>query len=125
MKERKEELASIIKNTELPVADRKEAYQESLSLVLNPFPQFDPKTFDPYQGTPDHDVKRRERVLPPRILPTAGMLPKQIMEGQMIGMYESKQDLYLLIAWLSRRVTELEDAQIKKVDSPDPVKDSV
>lgn len=52
----------------------------------------------------------RKRVDPPRRLPTMGMKPKQIMEDKkMIGMFESKQDLYLLIAWLSNRVSDLED----------------
>lgn len=44
-----------------------------------------------------------------------GMKPKELLEGQMIGMYESKQDLYLLFAnkinELNRRIKELENKQ--------------
>jgi hypothetical protein len=42
------------------------------------------------------------------------MKPKELLEGQMVGMFESKQDLYLLIAWLSERVSDLEDKLNKK-----------
>ena len=47
--------------------------------------------------------------VPNKRLPNMGMLPKDIHIGQMIGMFESKQDLYLLIAWLSNRVSDLEE----------------
>lgn len=103
----------------LPLSERKGAYKAQLEGVLNPKKNFDPKTFDPYDSDPDYEVKKRPRVEPPRILPDMGMLPKQIMEGQMIGVYESRQDLYLLIAWLSRRVTELEDLNKQKGDLPE------
>jgi len=106
---RKTELADQVSDKKLPLSVRKTAYKEQMMSFLNPRTNFDPKTFDPYDDTPDYEVKKRERVEPPLILPDMGMLPKTIMEGQMIGMFESKQDLYLLIAWLSRRVTELEE----------------
>lgn len=108
-KQRKTELASKIADKKLPLKERKNAYAERLEGAMNPRENFDPKTFDPYDDDPDYEVKKRERVEPPRVLPTMGMLPKKIVEGQMVGMYESRQDLYLLVAWLSKRVTELED----------------
>ena len=90
--------------------DRKEAYKRMRGKLLSPKATFDPATFDPYyEDTDEYEMKKRARVEPPRTLPTMGMRPKEVLEGQMIGMYESKQDLYLLIAWLSERVTLLED----------------
>lgn len=74
--------------------------------IMNPVKDFNPDTFL---------VEGRERKDPPRTLPTFGLKPKKILEGQMIGMYESKQDLYLMIALLSERVTALED-KLKKND---------
>jgi hypothetical protein len=47
-----------------------------------------------------------------------GMKPKELLEGQMIGMYESKQDLYLLFAHkcneLQKRIDNLEKLINKK-----------
>jgi hypothetical protein len=107
----REALSLKIKDKKLTKAERREAYHTVRDGLLNPRAKkdFDPKTFDPYDDEEDYDIKKRPRIEPPRILPDMGMLPKEIMEGQMIGMYESKQDLYLLIAWLSRRLTEAED----------------
>ena len=81
--------------------------RETLRKLLNPFPKFDPTTFEPHTDLPA-DLRRVRREPGPR-LPTMNLMPKTIMEGQMIGMYESKQDLYLLIAWLSNRVSDLEE----------------
>lgn len=95
----------------LPIAERKAAREEHLALLLNPRENFNPETFQPdcTENDPDYEVRKRERMEPPRRLPTLGMKPRKIMEGQMTGMYESKQDLYLLIAWLSERLSDLED----------------
>ena len=105
-----------VTNKVLPLAERRTAYKELMSGMLNPKKEkdFDPKTFDPMDGVDDYEVKKRTRVEPPKRLPTMGMKPKEIFEGQMIGMYESKQDLYLMIAWLSERVSDLEDKLLKK-----------
>lgn len=99
----------IIGDKERPLQERVSAYKEMRSELLNPRKDFNPDTFDPYDDAENYDVVKRERKEPNRRLPTMGMKPKEIMEGQMIGMYESKQDLYLLIAWLSERVSDLED----------------
>lgn len=79
--------------------DRKADYQGKMDKMMNPVPaaDFNPATFDPH-GDDMREVSGRVRVAPPKVLPTGGMLPKQFREGQMIGMYESKQDLYLLFA---------------------------
>ena len=93
----------------LPLPERRKAYEDLMETMLNPKKTFDPVTFDPMDDDPDYEVKRRLRLDPPKRLPTLGLKPKQILEGQLVGMYESKQDLYLLIAWLSERVSDLED----------------
>ena len=95
----------------LPLSDRKVAYVETMNEFLNPKADvdFDPATFDPMDGVKDYEVKKRNRTEPPRRLPTMGMKPKELFTGQLVGMFESKQDLYLLIAWLSERVSDLED----------------
>lgn len=90
--------------------DFKKKVEEDIERMMNPLPadKFDPATFDPMEGFPENEVAKRNRELPPDMLPDMGMYPKTPRVGQMIGMYESKQDLYLLIAWLSKRVTALE-----------------
>ena len=105
----------------LPVDLRKDIYHDLMDEVLNPDEEFDPETFDPMKGVEGYDAAKRPRVLPPRRLPTMGLKPKQLFDGQMVGMFESKQDLYLLIAWLSERLSDAEDeisalngAKIKK-----------
>lgn len=100
-----------VRNPNLTVAERRAAHKEIMASVLNPKDDdaFDPATFDPMEGVDDYEVKKRTRKEPPRRLPTMGLLPKELFEGQMVGMFESKQDLYLLIAWLSHRVSDLED----------------
>lgn len=108
-KKRKEELRAIVQGKGLPLAERRRAHKELMDARLNPKDVFDPETFDPLDDVEDYEVKKRSRKAPPRRLPTLGMRPKEILEGQMVGMYESKQDLYLLIAWLSERVSDLED----------------
>lgn len=94
-------------------ADRVKAHLEIRNEMMNPDTRFNPDSFDPMKGVKNHDVIKRVRVAPPRRLPKpVGLLPKEILEGQMVGNYESKQDLYLLIAWLYERVSDLEDNSI-------------
>lgn len=103
-----------VRDKSLPLKDRQKAHEELMDEVLNPKDEFDSETFDPMDDVEGADVKCRKRCEPPRRLPTMGMRPKKILEGQMIGMLESKQDLYLLIAWLSERVSDLEDELHRK-----------
>lgn len=98
-----------VADTTLPEATRRKAYEELMDGMLNPFDNFDPDTFDPMSSVEHYEVKKRVREVPPRRLPDMGMKPKKLFQGQMVGMFESKQDLYLLIAWLSNRVSDLED----------------
>jgi hypothetical protein len=101
-------------NKKLSLTERKTHFKrEVLDKQLNPSSNFDPTTFDPMDDNSDeYKFAKRERKDPPRELPTMGMKPKEILEGQMIGMYESKQDLYLLFAnkfnELQKRIDELE-----------------
>ena len=110
-KEKQEEKMAVVADETQSPKKRKEAYQELMDAKMNPIPdtKFNPETFDPMYEAPHYEIRRRNREEPPRRLPTKGMRPKKLFDGQMIGMYESKQDLYLLIAWLSERVSDLED----------------
>lgn len=103
-------LKALVSDKTLSLAQRKEAHQQILDGMLNPYQTFDPATFDPMDSVDNYEVKKRVRKTPERRLATMGMKPKEILAGQMIGMFESKQDLYLMIAWLSERVSDLEDA---------------
>lgn len=100
-----------VKDTSLSLSVRRAAYKELMNIQLNPKEDadFNPETFDAMEGVDDYEVKKRPRKEPPKRLPTMGLKPKELFEGQMVGMFESKQDLYLLIAWLSGRVTDLEE----------------
>lgn len=115
-KKRMADKLSIVRDKKQPLEKRQQAHRELMQGMLNPKPKkdFNPATFDPMDGVDDYEVKKRPRKSPPRRLPTMGMLPKELLEGQMVGMFESKQDLYLLIAWLSERVTDLEEELARK-----------
>jgi len=86
--------------------------------MLNPLKEkdFDPSTFEPNVDDMAALIPRTRKE-PPRRLPTKGLKPKETMEGQLVGMFESKQDLYLLIAWLSERMSDLED-RVQALETP-------
>ena len=116
-KEEIENRAAIADDKKRPIAERRAAMDIVTDDMMNPIvtTDFNPNTFDPMEGSKNFDLVKRSRKTPNRRLPnTHGLLPKDIRDGQMVGMYESKQDLYLLIAWLTERVTDLED----KVNTP-------
>lgn len=98
----------------LPLNDRKAAFKRVQNAMLNPkkAQDFNPETFDPMEDHPDTELGKRIRKIPPTRLPTMGMKPKEILEGQMVGMFESKQDLYLMIAHVNNtlldRIEQLE-----------------
>ena len=77
---------------------KRKEYKDSMQQALNPFDSFDPDNFEPIASEEEAKLAYRKRVSPPEELPTFTLKPKEIMEGQMIGMYESKQDLYLIFA---------------------------
>jgi len=89
-----------------PLKDRREDYESSMDKMMNPISvnDFDPDTFEP-MGDDMKEIANRVREIPPAILPTFGIKPKKIREGQMIGMYESKQDIYLMLA---HRINQLQ-----------------
>lgn len=93
-----------VSDSTLPMATRKEAHREAMDSVMNPDDNFDPVTFDTKKGIPNYEVKKRERVATPDILPTMGMYPKKLIEGQRIGEFESKQDLYLMLAHINNKL---------------------
>lgn len=95
-------------NKKLTIEQKKEAYKKNMNELLNPIPEdeFNPETFDPIIVDGLEGIQIRERKVPIGKLPTYGLAPKEVMEGQMIGMYESKQDLYLLLA---HKINELLD----------------
>lgn len=82
--------------------ERKLLYKEEVTdKMMNPINEkdFNKETFDPFlSGDETDELVKRKRVIPPKSLPTFDVNPKEIREGQMIGMYESKQDIYLTFA---------------------------
>lgn len=94
--------------------ERREHYKEVMDRKMNPLPvkSFNPDKFEPLGDIDDMvAVANRTRDIPPKELPTFGMKPKVFREGQMIGEFESKQDLYLTFA---HRCNDLQ-AQIDKL----------
>ncbi len=89
-------------------AQRLKKYNEEVEKLMNPVPikDFNPKTFDPIKVEGMEDIMIRERKIKKGKLPTYGLKPKELRVGQMIGMYESKQDIYLLLA---HKINELYD----------------
>lgn len=67
-------------------------------IMMNPIKDFDPDNFEPLASVEEMESCYRIRIEPPKELPTNGIKPKELLQGQMIGMYESKQDLYLIFA---------------------------
>lgn len=109
-KEEIKQLQAIVDSTKMPNAQRKEAALALRENMMSPFTDFNPQTFDPMEGAKNYQFIKRVRKDPERRLPNQhGIKPKEILDGQMVGMYESKQDLYLLIAALYDRVSDLED----------------
>jgi hypothetical protein len=80
--------------------ERKIIYRATLHKLVNPLSEeeFNPENFEPLASSEEKEVSYRKRVKPSKTLPTYGLKPKEILEGQMIGMYESKQDIYLIMA---------------------------
>lgn len=104
---------AVLDDVKKPLAERTAAHLEIREQMMNPKADadFDPATFDAMEGVRNHDIIKRERKPAPNRLPNPhNMQPKEILEGQLIGMFESKQDLYLLICALYERVADLEDA---------------
>ena len=101
-------------DTSLPLEERQADYAEKMEKMMNPFPSkdFDPDTFE-LSGEDMRLVANRVRELPSTTLPVFGLKPKKIREGQMIGMFESKQDLYLILA---HRINQLQ-AEIELLKS--------
>jgi hypothetical protein len=85
----------------LTIIERKKDFNELIDKMMNPFPKetFDPTNFEPvpHEGL-EPEIYTRERKKHSGKFPTFGIKPKVVREGQMIGMFESKQDLYLLFA---------------------------
>lgn len=115
-KEKKEKM-EIISDSSVPLEVRKRVYKELVDIQQNPDDNFDPLTFDQMRDIENYDVVKRLREVPPHRLETLGMLPKKMLGGQLIGEYESKQDLYLTMAYyingLLDRVDYLEDEVTK------------
>lgn len=91
----------------IPLNERRIDFSNRVNKHLNPIPEenFDPETFEP-AGEDMRLVGNRQRIDLPNRLPTYGIKPKQIREGQMIGMYESKQDLYLISAQIYNKLQD-------------------
>jgi len=96
MKNKLEQPKYLDKN--LSLKERKRIFDEEMEKKMNPKKDFDPDTFEPFASEDILEVNKRIRTEPPKKLPTYGIKPKPVREGQMIGMYESKQDIYLIMA---------------------------
>ena len=104
----------------IPLKKRQDRYQKEIDKKMNPVPmnKFNPDTFDP-MGDDMTLVANRKKELPPKKLPTYGLKPKQIRRGQMVGMFESKQDIYLILAHRCNQMQEEIDnlkKQLKKIN---------
>lgn len=107
--------------------ERQKDFDERVEKRENPTPadDFNPQTHDPFAGVPERALKPLQRQVPPKRLPTMGILPDKIRETQMVGMYMSKQELYLLIAHLSNRLTDEEEAHTVTRAVVDSLEESV
>lgn len=103
----------------LTLKERKQLFKESREKLLNPLSEkdFDPENFEPLASAEEKELTYRKRVAPAKDLPTFGIKPKEIMEGQMIGMYESKQDLYLIFAHRCNELQKEIDLLIDKIEN--------
>lgn len=90
---------------------------------MNPFSDFDPDNFEPLRPGGKPEPGDRKRVAPPKELPTFNIKPKEFRIGQMIGMNESKQDIYLLFAWKCNGMQkEIDELKQKVVDLENKLK---
>lgn len=104
--EQKNTLDERVNNLSIDRDERAEIYRSLIDEIMNPVKKFDPSTFDIMNDVEGYDVKKRERTMPKDRLETFGMYPKKILIGQMIGMYESKQDLYLTMAYYINNILD-------------------
>jgi len=101
-----------------PLKDRQDDYNSSMDKMMNPIASEDfyPDDFEP-MGEDMKEVANRNRIVPPKFLPTFNIKPKEIREGQMIGMFESKGDIYLTFAHRTNALqTEIDELKIIVAD---------
>jgi hypothetical protein len=84
--------------------------------MMNPLKDFNPDDFEPLVTLEEKELLTRKRNIPPKKLPTFGLKPKDIRIGQMIGMYESKQDIYLTFAHRCNEMQEELDILKEKLN---------
>ena len=98
-----------------PIKERINAHKKEMEKLMNPFLDFDPNNFEPLVTTEaEKEISYRKRLIPPKELPTFGLKPREIRVGQMIGMYENSQDLYLIFAHRCNDL-QLEVDKLKKI----------
>lgn len=100
----------------IEISERIKLKKEADERMMNPFDTFDPNEFEPLANDFEKEISYRKRVKPSKKLPTYGLNPKEILEGQMIGMYESKQDIYLILAHRCNDLQEEIDILKKRLD---------
>lgn len=112
--EQKKPLPEQLLDKTIPLEERLRLKQEADEKMMNPFKDFNPDDFEPLATPEEKELLTRKRVIPPKELPTFNIKPKEIREGQMIGMYESKQDLYLIFAHRCNELQEeIEELKLK------------
>ncbi len=115
MEKDKEKIPKYLDKT-VPLKERRLEFKKITKEMMNPFPveEFNPDTFEP-MGEDMAEVADRARTLPQKKLPTFNLKPKPVREGQMIGMYESKQDIYLTFAHRCNQLQEEIDLLKSKI----------
>jgi len=99
----------------LSIKERQEDYKKVMDKAMNPFENFNPDDFEP-SGDDMKEVANRTRAIPPKKLSTFGIKPKEFRVGQMIGEYESKQDIYLTVAYRCNEMQQEIDLLKKEIN---------
>src|SRR3990172_1167594 len=96
--------------------ERKQIWDDFWDAMMNPIAgeDFDPESFESFMDSPEFEAglgtRHLERSEPALPLYTHGIKPKPLRKGQRIGEYESKQDIYLTLAWaLNKLWKEFQD----------------
>ena len=118
MKRDLQKLQEVFNDETKDIGQRKVAFNDYMDSMLNPkdSKDFNPDTFDPLEDLPEAILSERIRKVPEKIVPTFGLKPKEFRVGQMIGMYESKQDIYLFFAHRCNQLQEQVDTLVKRIE---------
>ena len=114
----KDEIIKPYLDKSLPLEERKKIYNEFLNKIMNPDVDFNPDKFNATKA-PEEELSERTREKPPKKLPVFQLNPRVIREGQRIGLFENKQDLYLTFAHRCNELQEEVDLLKERLDKID------